>query len=162
MSKFNHKYFNIVILVAIIIIIAYLAGMFLKYTSRDGYSNYNLDNPGAFPKSLDGPLLTDEYPFTGHKYVSNDNYSDIWWHYPIFREGSYAQITNNLRYYKNPDEGTCVRAEFCGTLYKDKKNKSNIVLPLPPAPEGPGPRVGYYRTDVNAFPHTTNNFPGLY
>jgi hypothetical protein len=126
------------------------------------YGNYDLANPGAFPQSVDVPLLTGDYQYTGHKYVSDDNYSDIWWHYPIFREGSYAQITNNLRYYKNPDEGTCVRAEFCGTLYKDQKNKSNIVLPLPEAPEGEGPRVGYYRTDVNVFPHTTNNFPGLY
>jgi hypothetical protein len=157
-----NKYLNIVYIVLLVAIIAYLVKYFLNVSSRDGYSNYDLANPGVFPKSVDVPILTGDYQYTGNKYVSNDSYPRIWWHYPIFREGSYEQITNNLRYWKNPDEGTCVRAEFCGALYKDQKNKSNIVLPLPEVKTGPGPRVGYYRTDVNVFPHTTNNFPGLY
>ena len=33
--------------------------------------------------------------------------------------------------------------------YKNKDNKSNIVTPLPPAEEGPGARVGYYRSEPN-------------
>jgi hypothetical protein len=119
--------------------------------TKEGYSNYNLDslNPGKYPLSQDKPLLNKDYPLTGRKTVSNKSYNDIWWEYPIFKEGSYKQITNNLRYYDNPDEGTCIRAEFCNTLYKNKKVKSNYILPLPPvsAPNkknGESARVNYY------------------
>jgi hypothetical protein len=54
-----------------------------------------------------------------------------------------------LRYVNNPDEGTCIRADMCNALYKKIKNKSNIIKPLPPAEEGPGARVGYYRSEPN-------------
>ena len=74
----------------------------------------------------------------------------MWWRYPVFSLGSYEQITNNLKYHYNPDNGTCVRADFCGAVYNDKKNaKSNIITPLPPAEEGPGARVGYFRSEPN-------------
>jgi hypothetical protein len=38
---------------------------------------------------------------------------------------------------------------MCNALYKNKKHKSNIITPLPPAEEGAGARVGYYRSDPN-------------
>jgi hypothetical protein len=62
---------------------------------------------------------------------------------------SFKQVTNNLRYVKNPDEGTCTRPEFCGAVYHSIKNKSNEIYPLPPAEEGQGARVGYFRTEQN-------------
>ena len=65
--------------------------------------------------------------------------------------GSYAQITNNLRYRNNPDDGQCRRSEFCGALYKDNQLMSNISKPLGPVPDTPGTRVGYFRTDENLF-----------
>ena len=49
----------------------------------------------------------------------------------------------------NPDNGKCSRAEVCGALYRDAKTESNVVKPLPPAQEGPGARVGYYRSEPN-------------
>jgi hypothetical protein len=47
---------------------------------------------------------------------------------------------------------------MCNALYKKKKNKSNIVNPLPPAQEGAGARVGYFRSEPNmlAFSIPTN------
>lgn len=116
----------------------------------EGFSGlYDLSTPGIFPKSLDQAILND-YPLINKNETSNKNYSDIWWEYPIFGVGSFEQITNNLRYYDNPDEGTCVRADFCNAIYYNKKDtKSNIITPLPPAEEGPGARVGYYRTEPN-------------
>jgi hypothetical protein len=155
MNKQTYKYLKIMIIVIIVCVILYLVNKFAK-SSKMGFSNYNLANPGSYPLMDSVPLLTGDYKYSGNKNVSNDNYDEIWWHYPIFRVGSYKQITNNLRYYRNPDEGTCVRAEFCGALYKDKKTKSNIVVPLQPTPVSPYPRVNYYNTNVNAFPHTTN------
>jgi hypothetical protein len=120
---------------------------------KEGYSNYHLANPGDFPNSVYEPLLKDSYPSTGSKNVSSNNYSDIWWHYPIFKLGSYAQITNNIKYSRNPDDGECRTAEFCGALYKDHEIQSNISKPLPPAPEinNDSVRVGYYLAPNNLF-----------
>jgi hypothetical protein len=83
------------------------------------------------------------------KGVSANNASDIWKDYPVFGLGSFEQITNNIRFNRNPDNGKCSRAEVCGALYRDAKTESNVVKPLPPAQEGPGARVGYYRSEPN-------------
>ena len=132
-----------------ILFILLLFYIFWNLKVQSGFSNYNLDEPGIYPVSVDLPIVTGEYKYTGNKYVSNNSYPDIWWYYPVLKVGSYKQITNNLRYYKNPDEGTCIGADFCGALYKDKKNKSNIIYPMPPVPPGAEPRVNYYRTNVD-------------
>jgi hypothetical protein len=113
----------------------------------DGFTN--LSNLGTFPKSVEQVIL-DDYKLIGKNETSNNNYNQIWWHYPIFTLGSYEQITNNLQHRYNPDDGTCVRADFCGALYRDKQDiKSNVTTPLPPAEEGPGARVGYFRSVPN-------------
>ncbi len=104
---------------------------------------------GTYPISVDQAILND-YPLIGKNETSTDSYNNIWKDYPVFSLGSYKQITNNLRYHKNPDNGTCIRADFCGALYHDNKNtKSNIINPLPPAEEGEGARVGYFRSEPN-------------
>jgi hypothetical protein len=105
--------------------------------------------PGNFPKSLDNVILN-TFPQIRKNVTSDNNYSDIWFNYSVFPVGSFKQITNNIRYYDNPDDGTCVRADFCGAVYYNKKDtKSNVVLPLPPAQEGSGARVGYFRSEPN-------------
>jgi len=111
----------------------------------EGFSGlYDLSTPGTFPKSVNQAILND-YPLINKNETSNNNYNQIWWHYPVFKLGSYKQVTNNLKYYDNPDNGTCVRADFCGALYKNKQDtKSNITLPLPPVQQGL--RVGYFIT----------------
>ena len=106
---------------------------------------------GKVPDSQTQVLVQDTYPSIGINQISKNTSNDIWWHYPIFKLGSYAQITNNLRYRRNPDDGVCVGAEFCGALYKDNQLASNIVTPLPPVPDTPGIRVNYYRTPENLF-----------
>jgi hypothetical protein len=116
------------------------------YKKIEGFSGlYDLSTPGTFPKSVNQAILND-YPLINKNETSNNNYNQIWWHYPVFKLGSYKQITNNLKYYDNPDNGTCIRADFCGALYKNKKDtKTNITLPLPPAQQGL--RVGYFTTE---------------
>jgi len=122
-----------------------------------GSFNINTENFTNLKGSDPNLLLTDSYKFTGNKRVNNTNASDIWWYYPIFTEGSYAQITNNLRYRRNPDDGECSRAEFCGALYKSNKNPSNVIIPLPPVSDDDGIRVNYYRTNSDLF---INEQPG--
>jgi hypothetical protein len=140
------KMYGIIFLLIILVLGLYLAPMI----KVEGFSinKDDLATPGTYPVSIDKPIL-DSFPLTGRKDVSNKNYSDIWMEYPEFSKSSFDQTTNNLRYVKNPDEGTCIRADMCNALYKNKKNKSNIITPLPPAEKGPGARVGYYRSEPN-------------
>ena len=158
MSLFNHIKNNKTV---IFLFLATAVIAFYTYFINDsgiskieGYSNYNLANPGIFSKSENDLLLKDSYDFTGRKTVNKNNYNDIWWNYPVFGVGSYSQITNNLRYRKNPDDGVCITADFCGALYKDKHLTSNVSKPLPPAPEiKPGSkRINYFLTDSNLLP----------
>jgi len=114
----------------------------------EGINIKGINTEGKYPLSVDQAILND-YPLIKKNEVSNNSASTIWWHYPIFAEPSFKQITNNLRYRNNPDDGTCSRPEFCGALYHSIKNKSNEIIPLPPAEESPGARVGYFRTEPN-------------
>ena len=124
--------------------------------TQEGYSNLTLES-SIGKISLSGDVLVqDTYPITGRNGISNDGASDIWWHYPIFDVGSYNQITNNVRYPHNPDEGTCMPASMCGALYRNKKIGSNIVTPLPPVNPMCGTRVGYFSTNKNLLPFKSN------
>jgi hypothetical protein len=138
-----------ILFLIILLFVIIFSSFFVDKTTFEGF---NLANFGKYPKSEIGPILS-SYPFTGRKTVSNNSYSNIWWNYPIFKVGSFAQITNNLRYRKNPDDGVCITADFCGALYKDGKMKSNYSNPLPVAPlvTANSVRVGYYKTDHNLF-----------
>jgi hypothetical protein len=141
---------SILFLLVIIIVSIFLAPFIKNIEGFKVKTDYLSKTEGTYPDSLDKVLLNN-YPQIGKNSVSKDNVTDIWWHYPIFTLPSFKQITNNLRYYNNPDEGTCTRSEFCGALYHDKKNKSNEVFPLSQAEEGPGARVGYFRTEPNTL-----------
>jgi hypothetical protein len=146
-----------IFIIAIIVLGLYLVPFIYKVIfiqNVEGFSGlYELTTHGVYPKSVDQAIL-DDYPKINKNKTSNNNYNQIWWRYPTFSLGSFEQITNNLRYHYNPDQGTCVRADFCGAVYHDKKEynsvkKTNIVNPLPPAEEGTGARVGYFRTEPN-------------
>lgn len=116
--------------------------------AKEGFTGMNVEIlPGTYPKETEQPILRDVYPFSGRTGVSADNAKNIWWHFPIFSAGSYEQITNNLRYRYNPDQGVCTAPEFCGALYKSIKNQPNETYPLGPV-QGSGVRVGYYVQNV--------------
>jgi hypothetical protein len=138
-----------IIFLSLILLFALGSPMIIK----EGYSNNLALLPGDYPTSTELPILTDSFPYTGKKDVSRNTQSDIWWHYPRFKVGSFTQITNNLKYPNNPDNGDCRPSEFCGALYKDKQISSNISKPLPPSPlvTTESVRVGYYTTHKNLF-----------
>jgi len=156
--KYYYGLLFLIIILSVIIFFPYVPSLhqpcnkdlYNKYIER--FSNYKLTDAGPIPTSETMPLL-DSFPFVGNQ-VNANNYSDIWWHYPVFSEPSYKQITNNLRYRNNPDDGTCIRADFCNnTLYGNVKNQSNYSTPLPVAPLiTPGSvRINYYTADQNLF-----------
>ena len=155
---------NQLIFLVLIIVLAIGLPLFLKLNNYiEGYSNYSLAGTiGDFPNAQDEVLLQDTYPSIGKNEISNDTSSDIWWHYPIFKLGSYDQITNNIRYSNNPDVGTCMPASMCGALYDDKKNASNYVEPLPPVNPDAGTRIGYFTTCDKLLPFRTDTTNILY
>ena len=155
---------NQLIFLVLIIVLAIGLPLFLKLNNYiEGYSNYSLAGTiGEFPNAQDEVLLQDIYPSIGKNEISNDTSADIWWHYPIFKLGSYDQITNNIRYQNNPDVGTCMPASMCGALYHDKKNASNYVEPLPPVNPDAGTRIGYFTTDDKLLPFRTDTTNILY
>ena len=131
--------------------------MIEKYTNYDVTSKSSLgDYEGKYPFPETDVLVEDTYPVTGRKGISNNGADKIWWHYPIFELGSYDQITNNIKYPNNPDEGTCMPASMCGALYKEKQLKTNYITPLPPINPDCGTRVGYFNTDINLLPFRTD------
>jgi hypothetical protein len=110
--------------------------MFQSFRMMEGYSNFH-----AGSTSSSDLLIKDTFPV---KQVSTKPPSSVWWKYPIFKVGSYAQITNNLRYFRNPDIGSCTPSDFCDSMYDDIKNKSNYITPLAPVDDSTGTRVGYF------------------
>ena len=130
---------------------------YIYYNQRETFISGQL-SPGMYPISETMPLKHD-YPFIGKNETSNNSAENVWWYYPVLPLASFKQVTNNLRYRRNPDNGTCVRSDFCGALYHDIENKTNIVKPLPEVKEGDGARVGYYRSEPNLlfFSESTND-----
>lgn len=156
---------NQILFLVLIIVLAIGLPLFFKFSATfEGYSNYSLAGAmGDFPQAQSEVLVQNTYPAIGKNELSNNTSSDIWWHYPIFKLGSYDQITNNIRYPYNPDEGTCSPASMCGALYNDKFIKSNYVEPLPPVnPKSDGPRIGYFNSDVNLMIFRTDESNILY
>ena len=101
-------------------------------------------------KELFSPLLTNVFPLTEHQSYTNNSSSNLWTDYPVLKLGSFDQITNNLRYFRNPDVGTCSPEIFCGSLYKDKPHKHNTAKWLNPVTTKPNNvRVNYYNTSPN-------------
>ena len=155
---------NQVIFLVLIIVLAIGLPLFFKLNnSIEGYTNYSLAGAmGNFPDAQTEVLVQDTYPSIGKNEISNDTSSDIWWHYPTFKLGSYDQITNNIRYPNNPDVGRCTPASMCGALYHDNKIGSNYVEQLPPVNPDAGTRIGYFTTDEKLLPFRTDTTNILY
>jgi hypothetical protein len=143
------------IIVLVIILIASLA--IINVTEPFSLGNLlggnllggNSSNPNLSRENQQQDLLIqDTFPLTGNTGVSDKQSADVWWKYPIFKVGSYAQITNNIKYPRNPDTGRCMRIEMCDTLYENRENKSNVVVPYPPVESSDNPRVGYFNSSM--------------
>lgn len=91
----------------------------------------------------DNPLLKNFYPIKKNEKLSMLNYSQEWREYPILPLGSYEQKTNNIKYWKNPNNGTCIPPEICNSIYNNKKLSDHPVI----APCGAGIRIGYFLSD---------------
>jgi hypothetical protein len=162
--SYNEKHTKIYIFLAICIFTFIYANSKSTNLLFEPFTNYSLGTTyGDYPTSETNLLVQDSFPITGINSVSKAGASDIWSRYPISEVGSYAQITNNFRYPSNPDIGKCVPAIFCGALYKDRKNISNIATVLSPVDVNLyGARVNFYNTKDNLLTFRTNEANVLY
>ena len=151
---------NKILLMTFVFLLAVILPLYFSKANsqkKEGYSGYTLEEAsGDVPSSQTNVLVQDTYPITGINGISDNGSANIWWHYPIFKVGSYAQITNNMRYPNNPDEGTCMPASMCGALYKERHLNTNYISQLPPVNPNCGTRVGYFSTTQNLLPFRSN------
>jgi len=146
----------------LLLIISALGLPFILNFSKlyENFSNYSLNQAtGRLPDAQTQVLLQDTYPPICKNEISTNRANDIWQHYPIFELGSYAQITNNIKYPDNPDIGRCTPASMCGALYHNKNVGDNYVKPLPPVSVDCGTRVGYFTTNekvITSLPYRSD------
>lgn len=95
-----------------------------------------------YPQSVEKGILYDDYPMAANPGLSSATYKTQWKQYPVWAVGSYAQQTNNLRYWKMPCNGLATPPDMCGGLYTAK----NIVTSPSKVPARHCERVNYYCT----------------
>ena len=138
------EYIGLIFLFGVLVLINFNVIDLLTHKT-ESFSNFHSTNYPSFDLILTDP----KFRFTGNTLVNTNTYLDIWFHYPVTQLGSYNQITNNFKYPSNPDEGTCIDANFCNVLYKNRSPAiSNISVPLKPVgePSANESRVNFYIT----------------
>ena len=124
-------------LIVVAIIVLYSYGIKESFENMDSLSNKSL-HPDKYPSDV---LLADWYP--KHKpspTISKLNEEHQYKNYPIF--SAHSAQNNNLRQWRKPNNGRCVRPENCGNFYENRK----ITLPVESKMPGfdKGVRVNYY------------------
>lgn len=109
---------------------------------------FSLLSPGVSPCSTEHPELYGDYPVKKNPGATDREYSNIWTEYPTGKVGSYAQVTNNVKYWKNPNNGSCIRADMCNGIYADKT--LDVPAPPPMLAFGEGIRVNYYDSTLSS------------
>lgn len=116
-------------LLLIVVIVAVLGSCFIQKKFYENYEGMNINLlPSSYPSGVEVPILVKDYPLKQPAKL-NSNTSNLWKDYPIF-SSSFDQKTNNVKYWKNPNNGLCSPLEFCNTLYK---NKTLNISPQPKA-----------------------------
>jgi len=100
---------------------------------------------GDYPSSQSSPLLVDSYPVKKTPALSTDGSEQLYPKQPRTAMSSYDQVTNNNRYWKTPNNGTCSPGEFCNAIYDTKQSLDSVAIPVP-ADEPT--RVNYYNIET--------------
>jgi hypothetical protein len=115
----------------------------LQFSRTEEFTNKTLANKrlsyGEYPVAETNLLVEDIYPVNN----SPTNHTGTPQQHPTFTLGSYEQITNNIKYPDNPDDGTCTPLSVCG-IYANKQIGNNFVYPLPAINIDCSRRVGYF------------------
>ena len=119
---------------------------------KDGFTADRIPS-GVYPHEVDQPLLYPIYPKKAKDYGvifgNNNNDGSNTASYPQMLQpgidslSNYEQVTNNVRDWPTPDNGSCTPAAMCGALY-DPKEPTEQKIPEPLPFTIPEKRVGFY------------------
>jgi len=123
----------------IISVLAILGIFIIINNKKEGFMNLA---PGMYPSSDTKGLLYPSYKMKNNPGLSNLDMEKAYKLYPTYAVGSYAQITNNKRYWESPCNSLTTPTDMCGGLYELRHCDHAPVLP-PPA-LGNCNRVNYY------------------
>jgi hypothetical protein len=121
----------------IIAALAILGIMTILSKKQEGFHNLT---PGIFPESNTKGLLYPTYKMKNNPGLSNLDMEKAYKLYPSYAVGSYAQITNNKRYWDSPCNGLTTPPDMCGGLYQLRHCDHPPVVP----PREHCNRVNYY------------------
>ena len=127
-----------ILLNAILIGLAILGILYIL----SGYKETFL-SPGIYPQADEKGLLN-QYTMRSQPGLSDMTYESESALFPTSPVGSYAQVTNNKRYWSQPCNGTMAPANFCNSLYNEK---TPTISPPPCRPGlscSSGDRVNFY------------------
>ena len=112
-------------IIGLSILIVVMMIMYFKIHSREGMS------PGEYNEHVsdDGLLLKGFYRIKENPGISQHGSADRLRLHPKSAMSSYEQKTNNKRHWFTPCDGSSIRADMCGHLYKSKalKKHRNVV-----------------------------------
>lgn len=120
-----------------IAVLAVLGISIILNNKKEGFLNLT---PGVFPNSDTKGLLYPTYQMKNNPGLSNLDMEKAYKLYPTFAVGSYAQITNNKRYWDSPCNGLTMPSDMCGGLYKPRHCDHAPVVP----PKEHCNRINYY------------------
>lgn len=99
-------------------------------------------NPGCYPQSVIKPPLFDVYNIKENLQLSNLGSEDIYKNDSIYNTSNLE--VNNIRYWKTPNNGKCMPANFCNSIYGLNKHTPQVkelkIQPWNP----PTKRVNYF------------------
>jgi hypothetical protein len=144
MQRFINNKYNIIIIYKmkshmglniLLCVLSVLGIMFILMNYKEGFLS-----PGIYPLADDKGLLVGEYKMKENPGLSNYNGATAWSLYPSYAVGSYAQVTNNKKYWPSPCNGYTTPPDMCGGLYQQNKHVETRQAP----PQDCCTRVNYY------------------
>ena len=103
--------------------------------NKEGFSS-----PGTYPESDTKGLLYPTYKMKNSTGLSDLDMEKAYKLYPTYAVGSYAQVTNNKRYWESPCNGLTTPPDMCGDLYENHHCDHKPIVP----PREHCDRVNYY------------------
>lgn len=100
------------------ILLSVLAILGIFYVVGNNKETFETFSSAPFPTSADTGLLYPGYKMRNNPGLSEFGMEKAYKLYPTYAVGSYAQETNNKRYWDSPCNGWTTPPEMCGGLYK--------------------------------------------
>ena len=126
---------------AVIAVLAILGIMLILNKKKEAFHNLT---PGNYPGSDSKGLLYPAYQMKNNPGLSDLDMQKAYKLYPSFAVGSYAQVTNNKRYWPTPCNGLTTPPDMCGGLYKPRHCDHPPVVP----PSENCNRVNFYCSKI--------------